>query len=148
MSYHDPCVGTGPLTAEDRKRILGRVHSLLYWVGRLIPEDLELQGRRVNLREVVFTYLEKDNPTPSERADAMALADLLKERARQMEEEIRSEDLTRQQACDLMNEICSLLRAVDELRYAHGEAAKVQRETLMKKIDDVKRWDRFVKQVK
>jgi hypothetical protein len=42
-----------PLTEEDRRRILGRIHSLLFWLGKFIPEEELLEGEKVPLRDVI-----------------------------------------------------------------------------------------------
>ena len=39
-------------------------------------------------------------------------------------------------------------RAVDELRSAPCEEANVRKLDLLKKVDDAKRWDKFVKQLR
>ena len=34
--------------------MIGRIHSLVYWVGKLIPEEYEVGGRVIELRNVVY----------------------------------------------------------------------------------------------
>jgi hypothetical protein len=148
LDTKDPCTGNGPLTEEDRKRILGRIHSMLYWLGRVLPDEVELNDHKVNLRDFVNEYLQKERPTEMERQEASALSDLLKKKARLIEADIGTDGLTRKQACDMMGEVCTLLRAVDELQTSPKEEATLMHEELMKKVDDAKRWDRFVKGVK
>lgn len=48
----------------------------------------------------------------------------------------------------MMDEICGLLRAVDELRNSHGEVAKYKRAALMAKVNDQRRWLQFVDELK
>jgi len=47
-----------------------------------------------------------------------------------------------------MNEARSYLRAADELRNATGEEADVKRHALMKRVDDARRWKRFIDKVR
>ncbi|MBI0582999.1 MAG: hypothetical protein ISF22_02095 [Methanomassiliicoccus sp.] len=144
----DVCEGTSALTAEDRGRIISRIHSLLFWVGEMIPQEITIEDRSVRLRDTVYHYITNDAPTEQEQEDAAVLAELLDRHVREIEADIKHGDVSRQQACDLMNEARSILRAVDELRNARGEAAEIKRQDLMKRIEDVRRWQRFVDQVR
>ncbi len=141
----DLCDGDGNLTEADRKEIIGRIHSLVYWVGKLIPEEYEVGGRVIELRNVVYNYIDKQNPTEKDREDALALAEALKIRAEELESEIKSDELTRPHACEIMNEIRGILRAVDDLRFVGGKEAGIKRIELLKKVNDAKRWEKFVK---
>ena len=50
------------LTAEERKKILSRFHSLLFWVGEFVPELEEVEGREMPLRDVVFRFITERYP--------------------------------------------------------------------------------------
>jgi hypothetical protein len=142
------CEGSPSLTPEDRAKIVSRIHSLLFWVGELIPQEISLEGRTVPLRDVVFHYIMSDEPTDRERKEAAALAHMLEELVKEMEEEIKHGDVTRAKACELMNEARSYLRAVDELRTASGKDAELKRHSLMTRVEDARRWKRFVEKVR
>jgi hypothetical protein len=47
-----------------------------------------------------------------------------------------------------MNEARSYLRAVDELRTASEKDGEVKRHDLMKRVEDAKRWQKFVKEAR
>lgn len=142
------CEGPPSLTPEDRAKIVSRIHSLLYWVGEMIPQEIRLENRTVPLRDVVFRYIMSDDPTDQERKEAAALAHMLEELVKEMEEEIKHGDVTRARACELMNEARSYLRAVDELRVIEGKEAEVKRHELMTRVEDARRWKRFVEKVR
>ena len=144
--YKDVCAGPETLTREDRLKIIARIHSLLYWVGEIIPQEIVLEGRTVPLRAAVFNYLITDEPTAEQKKDAEVLGEMLDAKVREIESEIRTGDVGRSEACDLMNEARAFLRAVDELRNAEGEEGELRRHDLMKKIEDAKRWQHFVKE--
>ncbi len=150
MTTYDPCANTErALTEEDRRKIVARIHSLLFWVGKLIPEHLDVEDRSLPLRDIVYHYMENENPSPEQTKDALALATMLERRANSLEEEIKHDEaLTRREACDIMNEVTGLLRAVDEIRWADSESAKIKRKTLMSRIEDNKRWQKFIKEVR
>jgi hypothetical protein len=144
----DVCEGTAALTKEDRARIVSRIHSLLFWVGEMIPQGIEMEGRSIPLRDVVFRYIMSDSPSDEERKEAARLAYMLDQHVGDMEEEIKHGDLTRARACELMNEARAYLRAVDELRNASGKEAEIKRHALMSRVDDARRWKRFVEKVR
>ena len=148
MPEFEVCEGSGKLTEDDRNVIISRIHSLLYWVGEEIPQDFPIGERRINLRDTVFNYISKESPTEEERIDALALADFLAEQAQKMEDNIELGDISRQEACELMNEARALLRAVDALRYSKGSDADIKKLYLMKRVDDIQRWNRFVNKFK
>ncbi len=142
------CEGPPALTPEDRAKLVSRIHSLLFWVGELIPQEIRLDNRTVPLRDVVFRYIMSDDPTDQERKEAAALAHMLEELVKEMEEEIKHGDVTRAKACELMNEARSYLRAVDELRTVSGKEAELKRRSLMTRVEDARRWKRFVEKVR
>jgi len=136
-----------PLTEDDRARILSRIHSLLYWLGKFIPEEELLEGQKVKLRDVIYAYVTKPNPTPEEVEGALSLAEALDKKARALEDDLRAKKLSKGQAHLLLDEICGLLRAVEEIRKSKGPEAQVKALALMSKVKDERRWLEFVKQV-
>ena len=140
--------GSERLSENDRRAIISRIHSLLYWVGMFVPQVEIVNGKRVDLRDVVYQFVSKEDPTLEEAEGARALSDMLEKKARELELEIRERDLTKVHAYQLLDEICGLLRAVDELRNSHGKTAKFKMLALMAKVNDERRWLQFVEQIK
>lgn len=148
------CSNTSPdvkdhcLTADDRNKINGRIHSLMYWVGEFVPQELEIDGRRILLRDTVFEFISDPDPGPEKLESAYALADRLDLERGKLEKRLRSGDLTVENAHNILDEILGLMRAVDELRHLNGEQADYERKVLMDKVNDERRWLAFVKLVK
>lgn len=140
--------GAARLTERDRAAIISRIHSLLFWVGKFIPQHEIVQGREIDLRDVIFQFVSKDDPTPDEIQGAKDLADLLETKARALEKEIKGRELTKANAYLMLDEICGLLRAVDDLRNSHGDVAKYEKTALMAKVNDERRWLQFVDELK
>ena len=134
-----------PLSEEDRRRIMARIHSLLFWLGKFIPEEELLEGQRIPLREIVFNFISKAEPSEEEVEDAMSLAEALQRKARALEMELRDKQMSKGEAHMLLDEICGLLRAVDEIRHAKVGEANVKAMALMKRVADEKRWLNFVR---
>lgn len=109
---------------------------------------MEVEGKVVSLRDVIFNYITKDDHTEEEKRQAYALADLLMRKEQELEEAIKEKDVGRQKACELCHEARTLLRAVDELRSSPDDKAELSKNHLMKQIEDARRWDKFLKQLK
>jgi hypothetical protein len=137
-----------PLKEEDRSRILARIHSTLYWLGKFVPEEEMFEGRTVPLRDVFYRYVSNPDPTEEQIKDALELADHMERKARELENDLKTKDgLTKGKAHILLDEICGLLRGVEEVRTATSPDAKLKAKALMQKVDDERRWQEFLKSV-
>ena len=47
------------LTREEREKVMARIRSLFFWVGETIPDEVEISGRRVPLRDLVHDFIHK-----------------------------------------------------------------------------------------
>jgi hypothetical protein len=77
----------------------------------------------------------------------MALASALEAKARTLEKELREAHLTKGQAHILLDEICGLLRGVDDIRKSKGASAPIMAKALMSRVQDERRWLSFVKKI-
>lgn len=139
---------TDCLTAEERKRILSRFHSLLFWVGEFVPELEEVEGREMPLRDVVFRFITERYPDEGTVRDARELASVLGRKAQELERDLEVQKMERPTAQRVMHEALGLLRAVDELRSIRPEDQEVRAKALMATVNDEKRWLEFVKRTK
>lgn len=139
---------TRPLTEDDRNKILGRIHSSLYWLGKSVPEEEILEGREIHLRDIIFRFITEESPSEEEVVAALSLAEAMQRKARALEASLKSEEhLTKGKAHMLLDEICGLMRGVDEVRTAKGADAQLKARTLMDRVKDERRWQEFVKSV-
>jgi hypothetical protein len=137
-----------PLTEEDRAKILARIHSMLFWLGKFIPEEEMLDGEKIPLRDIIFKFVSEERPSDEDVLAALSLTDAMQRKARQLEESLKSEEhLTKGKAHMLMDEICGLMRGVDEVRTSRGADAQFKARTLMVRVQDERRWQEFVKSV-
>ncbi len=141
--------GTGQvLSDEERHRILFRLHSTLGWVGVRIPEECDLDGERVELRDLVDRFVFDDHIDEAERAEALALVDKLEDKAGILEEELEAEDLTLEEAEEILRRAIGVLRAIDELKHLDdAEEWEDRHREVMEEVDDAKRWRDFSKRV-
>ena len=147
--YHSSVDARTLLTPEDRAKMLARIHSLVYWVGMLIPEREILGDAEIDLREVVYDLTNKEHLTPEDVARVNELIRLLKEKERSLERSLANDPMTLEAAKELLEEVCGLLRAIDELRSVEtAEKAEFRKAEVMSRIEDAKRWQKFVEAIK
>ena len=137
------------LTEEEREMLLSRVHSLVYWVGMLIPEHELLGGSEIDLREVVYNLTSKDHLTSEEVAQINELIRLIKDKERVLEKRLAHDPMTLDSAKAMVEETCGLLRAIEELRTVETlEKAEFRKADVISRLDDARRWQRFVESTK
>lgn len=136
------------LTDEERYRILARLHATLSWVGVRIPDELNLDGERVELRDLVDRFVFDDEIDDEERVEVLALIDRLEDKAEIMEEALEEEDLTLEEAETILKRAIGVIRAIDELKHLEDEEEWEDRHReLMERVDDANRWRDFTKRV-
>jgi hypothetical protein len=135
------------LTPQERTRIMGSIHSLFFWTGHMIPDEWEIDGKKVRLRDTVYRMVNEENVTLEELQVAKVLADKVEKEARRLEEDLREDPLTLAQADNLFDDVCGLLRAVTELREMQSQHDEFRKEQLIQSIGDEKRWLKYVKEV-
>ena len=140
--------GSQKLSDSERKAIISRIHSMLFWVGKFIPQHEIIEGRDVDLRDLTFQFVSNEHPSQEEIQGAKELADILENKARELELQIREDEVTKANAYEMLDEICGLLRAVDDLRNSHGDIAMYKKKALMEKVNDERRWLQFVDELK
>jgi len=137
----------GILEAGERRRILARIHSALGAVGARIPDAIDVGGKRLRLKDAVFTYLDKERLSAEDLEAVDNLSSALRERVARLEGSIAGDDISESRAIELMREVLGILRALDHLRKlgADPKKANLARATLMERVDDEKRWLAFLK---
>jgi hypothetical protein len=144
-----PIDGRSLLSVDERAKMLARIHSLVYWVGMLIPERELLGGSEMDLREVVYNLTSKEKLSPEDVQHVNELIRLLKEKERSLEKRLSNDPMSRDAARDMLEEICGLLRAIDELRSVETvEKAEFRKREVLSRVEDAKRWQKFVEAIK
>ena len=126
---------------------MSRLHSLLFWLGKFIPEEELLEGESIPLREVIFRFVMKEDPSPEEVQGATDLANVLEAKAKKLEKQLYEFQLTKGEAHILLDEICGLLRAVDDIRRSKGASVSIMAKVIMNRVQDERRWLNFVKNI-
>jgi hypothetical protein len=137
------------LTEEEREKLISTIHSMVYWVGVLVPEYEMLENHKVELREIVYRLITKEHLTDEDKARMEALITSLKKKEHDLEHKLTHDPMTVQAGKALMNEISGLLKAIDELRSAESEDdADIGKKDAMSRMEDAQRWHTFIKDIK
>ncbi|MGD0056763.1 MAG: DUF5788 family protein [Methanomassiliicoccales archaeon] len=136
------------ISEDERTRILANLRSLTSWVGGMIPEEEEIEGKRIPLRDIVYSYIAEETPTDEEIEGALSLAVVLEKKGWELENLIKTGDIKRSEAHRLEDETKGLLKAADALRHLKGDVMGVKAKALAAKVGDARRWLEFVKKIK
>ncbi len=142
----------GILTKDERKKILTRIESAFSWLGATIPEEITLADTKFKLRGEIQKLIMKKNLTPEESGRIEKIIMLLKDRSKRLKTKVKTDRLTEQEAMELSDKICGILRAVHELRLLVKKAPTAKaldaKHELMNDIEDTKRWLKYTKKIR
>lgn len=163
------------LTDEERKQMLESLHRSLVWIGVHIPDrlsdgreairmEMEKEGLAstslppevhsdkgdIDLRRLLERLFSEKELTADERVQVRELIDILRSMELEDEEKLKASSLTRLQARELYDETAGVIRALVELkdllkRREHGDERE---EAIKRKVEDARRWNAFMKQIK
>ena len=133
------------LTDDEREKMISTIHSMVFWVGILVPEFEMIEDHEIELRETVYRLTTKERLTGEDRVRIESLVESLRNKERALELRLKHDAMTVDSAKALMEEIRGLLKAIDELRYAESvEQAHVGRDEVLSRVEDARRWHRFI----
>lgn len=137
------------LTDDERERMVSTLHSLVYWVGVLVPEYELVGDHEIELRDIVYRLTTADHLSEEDVARIERLIGRLKQREKELERKLAHDPMTMDAAKALLEEARGLLKAIDELRSAESEDhASVRREEALARVRDARRWHDFIESVK
>lgn len=142
------------ISYEERNKLLWSLRSDFAWVGKTIPESIEIDGQEYRLRDLVRELREGKVIDPNEAAKLRNLIPKLKERAKIDEELLETEELTIGEAEALYEEAVGLLRTSMELKDilegkgGEKSADEFKRMLNTQKLVDEKRWQELIKSLK
>jgi hypothetical protein len=143
----------GVLTKEERKRILSRIDSMFSWVGASIPDTVEIKGKKLPLRRAINDLIMKDELDDDDVKRIGRMVKALESHGRELREVIRKGDIDEDRAVEIYDEIKGILRAVSKLRRLKAgedddDDENYDKSVLMDRVDDEKRWQKYLKSVR
>ena len=144
-----PRDGRQMLSEDERHKMISTIHSMVFWVGVLVPEYEIVGDEEIELRDVVYDLTTKKDLTADDIARIDNLFGLIKTRERELERKLAHDPMTLDAAKELMDEIRGLLRAMDDLRFAEtDDHVEVGKAEVLSRVKDAQRWKDFVDQIK
>jgi hypothetical protein len=136
----------------ERKQLLERIEREGATVGASIPETIDVQGEKVDLRDFVFEIKRHETTPPGERDKVeRAKRNLRRERLERKqrieseEDDEDSENLTFEEGEQLVESIIGIDRALSSLE--NLDSSNIEGEIAAKEAADTKRWMNFLNQV-
>ena len=139
------------LTKKEREELLFKLGRVLTFVGTEIPEEAQLDGQRVPLREVMWHLINhKQELTPDEFAAVDKLYGAIERKIREIESMIKTGDIDDNEALALYAEAQGLIRAAVELRDIEKgkKLNNYARAVSEKTIEAQKRWLEYLKKIR
>jgi len=139
------------ISEKDREHLLFGLQRYLVWVGEPIPDEITIDGKTIQLHELIWKLINKDSLTEPEREWTHNLIHLLENKEEIDEERLEKSDLTNKQAKHLFDEAAGLLRAIMDLKdledgkIKHHEFDKV---STADKVKDARQWVKYMKKIK
>lgn len=137
----------GVFSPEERERALARLNSLFAWVGARIPEQVELEGRKVSLRQLVNRLINRPHLDEEELRSVRSLEGVLKRREQELRLNLRDDVLSEEEALALFNEARGILRTILRLRELGREERDMEAAVLQQRLLDEKRWVALLRSV-
>lgn len=128
----------------ERKQLLERVEREGATVGADIPERIDVQGERLDLREFVFEIKRRDTVPAGERDRVDRAKKNLRRERLQRKQRLEDGEITYEEGEELVAAIVGIDRALNALESLGP--TDVEREAEAKEAADRKRWLSFLKQ--
>lgn len=164
------------LTEQERNQLLANLHRTLIWVGvqdpyklnidadllreemekdLIKPSDLPPEVHPVkgvlDLRHLIWRLIHEKKLSEKEETEVKELIKVLKAKEIREEERLKEERLTTEEAHQLYEETAAVIRTLMDLKEIlerKEHKTDVGREVVKKKVNDVKRWNAFVDEMK
>ena len=164
------------LTEHERAQLLANLHRTLVWVGVQDPDKFEIDPDLlreemekiqikpsdlppevhpakgvIDLRHLIWRMIHEKDLTDKEETEIKELIRLLKARETCDEERLKEARLTREEAHQLFEETAAVIRTLMDLKEIlekKEHKTDLGREVVKKKVNDVKRWNAFVDEMK
>jgi hypothetical protein len=164
------------LTEHERNQLLANLHRTLVWVGvqdpyklnidaDLLRDEMEKDQMKagnlppevhpitgvLDLRHLIWRLIHEKDLTEMEETQVKELIKVLKAKETRGEERMKEEKLTHEEAHLLYEETAAVIRTLMDLKDILAKKehkTDVGREIVKKKVNDVKKWNAFVDEMK
>lgn len=119
-----------------------------------LPPEVNPGQGRIDLRRLIWRLINEKEITDEERQQIDELIEILDRKEKKEEQDLKTEKLSLKQAVTLHDEAASIIRAILDLKdilkkKEHGALAEYGANELIKrKVDQVKKWNKFMDEIK
>ena len=119
-----------------------------------LPPEVHAEQGRVELHRLIWRLINEKEIPETERQQISELIDILERKKRIDEDYLSSRRLSREQAVKLHDEAASIIRSLMDLKdllRGKGRSAEgggEREELIRKRVDEVKRWNNFMNELK
>ncbi|WP_370573477.1 DUF5788 family protein [Methanomethylovorans sp.] len=137
------------ITDNERNMLLNRLHRPLFWVGENIPREVEIEGKKVKLHEIIWEIVNKTLFSKADIKNIDHFLSLLKEKEREYERALERDDISYEEARNLFNETAGIMRAIMDLTQIEEETQRKKSQDTKHVCEDVeeKEWEHLVKEI-
>ncbi len=143
----------GPLTEEERKTLEGKLVKTLNWIGVKVPREVELKGKKVPLKDVMWDLMSKKECfTEDEKKVLYDLESALEKKLKEDVKEVGTDE-SKTEALNHYCEALGLMRAIISLKaMVETDKCLVSKQKLSKRITDRRKaeaesWLGFLKRI-
>lgn len=86
------------ITDEERQRLISKLHRLLVWVGESLPDVVNVDGKTVDVHNVIWWCIHKKEFTEEEKNNFKEIASLLEKKEKDYEAMLQTANLTHEDA--------------------------------------------------
>lgn len=137
------------ISEQERQKLLNRLHKSLFWVGEAIPRKVKLEGKDVDLHEIVWEIVNKPKLYEDDLDNIDRFLEILCEKEKEYEERLETEPLSCDQAKILFDKAAGVRRAMMDLRELMTPS---KRKTIFKNRHicedvDTEKWDELADKI-
>lgn len=134
-----------PMQTFERKVLLERVDREGSTIGASIPDEIEVQGEDVQLREFVFEVKKLDQVPADRQAEVAEVKRLLRRERLERRQRLEEADISRTAGEELVDAIVGIDRALHALE--NLGPTDLEAEANAARAADKKRWFSFLRDV-
>lgn len=141
--------GDDYISDAEREHLLSELHRFLAWVGEQLPDEIEVDGEKIDINDFVWSCIHNKQISDEEKIRISNLVRLLETKEKYDEDALIHAKITREEALRLYHESAGLLRAIMDIRECGSGKIKLKctDDVMEHKINDAKRWLGFLKGV-
>ncbi|MGB3908751.1 MAG: DUF5788 family protein [Methanomethylovorans sp.] len=140
------------ITEKERQQLLAELHTRLFWVGEKIPHVVMIKGKEYKLHDRIWSLINREYISDSEKQEIEKYIALLKDEEKIYELDLKTKEMTLEEAKKLSDETAGLLRAIMDLREIKEGVSKEKEKNFhelfsAQRTEEIRRWLSFLKDI-